>query len=133
MPVQGQKYIQFYIKWLGYDKESDNTWEDEENCEGSEQLINEYWAANGGKPSFKQGPGRKRNLSTPASDGAGAKKRRESVPEEKAPVQQKATDISTWKPPADLENWDDKVSYVDTVERTDNGLVLVYLQWYLMS
>lgn len=97
-------------------------------------MINQYWESIGGKPSVLtpvKGPGRKRNLSTPASDGgAPTKKRRESSLEEKTPVQSKVTEISNWKPPADLENWDDKVADIETVEKTDSGLILVYLQWY---
>lgn len=98
-------------------------------------MINQYWESIGGKPSVLtpvKGPGRKRNLSTPASDdGTTTKKRRESSLDEKASVQSKVTEISNWKPPADLENWDDKVAHIETVEKTDSGLILVYLQWYI--
>ena len=97
-------------------------------------MINQYWESVGGKPPLLtpvKGPGRKRNLSTPASDGGAAptKKRRQSAVEEKTPVPPKVTEISNWKPPADLETWDDKVADIETVEKTDSGLVLVYLQW----
>ena len=97
-------------------------------------MINRYWESVGGKPSVLtpvKAPGRKRNLSTPASDGGGGatKKRRQSALEGKTPVQSKTTEISNWKPPADLETWDDKVADVETVEKTDSGLILVYLQW----
>ncbi|OHT13710.1 hypothetical protein TRFO_43277 [Tritrichomonas foetus] len=33
---------QYYIKWKGYDDEEDNTWVDEADMEGSQELIREY-------------------------------------------------------------------------------------------
>jgi chromobox protein 1 len=119
---------------MGYDKESDNTWEDEDNCVGSQQLVDVYWEEHGGKPAIasaqKKGSARKRNLSTPVSEGGATKRRRQSTGEEDSPVRQKTNGVASWKPPADLENWDDKVTGVETVERMDNGLILVYLNWY---
>lgn len=101
-------------------------------------MINQYWEKIGGKPSLietpNQGSGRKRNSSAPASNGgAQPKRRRQTAAEEKTPLQQKVTEMSNWKPPADVESWEDKVGHVETVERTDKGLLLVYLQWYPMS
>lgn len=102
---------------------------------GSIQLINTYWDKLGGKPSItapNKGPGRKRNISSTASEDTTTKKRHRGESEEKKPVQRKSSaEASTWKPPADMESWDDKVAHVETVERTDDGLLLVYLQWYL--
>ena len=130
--VQGLRGFQYYIKWLGYEKESDNTWEDEENCAGSEKLIESYWAVHGPKPLVttpQKGAARKRNLSTPASEGGTTKKLRKESAEEKTPLQSKVAEISTWKPPADLQSWDASVAHIETIEKTDNGLLLVYLQW----
>jgi hypothetical protein len=100
---------------------------------GSHLLIDAYWDSVGGKPSTSAvKPARKRNVSTPASDRPDAKRRRrqdtseESTP---APLPAKAIAISEWKPPAELESWDDKVAGVETMEKTDGGLVLVYLLW----
>jgi len=132
--LQGQKGFQFLIKWLGYDKPEDNTWEDEENCVGSHQLIDAYWLSIGGKPAIsaaKPAAARKRNVSTPSSDRAGdaKRRRRQDTSEEGTPVPVKTMQISEWKPPADLESWDDKVAAVETMEKTDNGMILVYLLW----
>jgi len=128
----GQRGFQFYIKWLHYDKEEDNTWEDEENCQGSVQLIDAYWNERGGRPEItssaqKRGSGRKHNQSTPASEG-GTKRRRHSTDDD-TPVRQKTNGMNAWEPPKDLVSWDDKVANVETVEKTENGLVLVYLHW----
>jgi chromobox protein 1 len=116
---------------MGYDKAADNTWEDEDNCTGSTLLIEAYWDDHGGRPAImssaqKKGS-RKRTLSTPISEGGAAKRRRQNGT---ADSDSKANGASDWKPPSDLENWDDKVSDVETVEKTDKGLILVYLHWY---
>jgi len=128
---QGVKGFQYLIKWLGYDNSNDNTWEDEDNCEGAQQLINLYWEKVGPKPSLTipNKGGRKRNLSTPASETGATKRRRKSSTEEPTPSSNKVIEVSSWEPPADLDNWDDQVADVETMEKTDNGLILVYLQW----
>ena len=98
-------------------------------------MIEAYWEKIGGKPSIVtpiKSPGRKRNLSASASDNFATKKRRESAANEKHEqnsIQPKSTDSSSWKPPADLESWDDKVADIETVEKTDEGIILVYLNW----
>ena len=90
-----------------------------------------YWESIGGKPDTPKGPGRKRNLSTPASDSANTKKRRQTGGGINTPIHNKMHEISSWKPPADLASWDNMVAEVETVEKTDTGVVLVYLHWYL--
>jgi chromobox protein 1 len=37
---------------------------------------------------------------------------------------------STWKPPSDLASWDDRIAEVETVERTAEGPLLVFIIWY---
>ena len=69
-------------------------------------------------------------MSTPASDTGAIKKRRKSESEEPPPTSNKVVEVSTWTPPADVDSWDDMVAHVETVEKTDNGLICVYLQWY---
>lgn len=41
--------LQFKIKWEGYEKKSDITWEPEENLESASKLLNEYLKSVGGK------------------------------------------------------------------------------------
>jgi len=127
---KGSKGFQFLIKWLGYDKESDNTWEDEENCDGSQQLIDAYWERIGGKPEILQTtPASKRRISTHAPETASKRHRRQTTKEEPSPSYRSA-DPSSWTPPTDLESWDDSVADIDDVEKTEKGLILVYLLWY---
>lgn len=63
------------------------------------------------------------------SENGATKKRRQTLTQDTSPTQNTSIDIASWQPPADLENWDDKVAEVDTVEKVDNGLILVYLHW----
>ena len=97
-------------------------------------MISLYWEALGGKPSIptpnKGGPGRKGNLSTPASDAGAPKRRRKISTDEPTPTSNKVVEVSSWKPPTDLVSWDDLVAEVETVEKTENGLIVVYLEWY---
>jgi len=80
--------------------------------------------------SAVKGPGRKRNVSTPLSDRVNTMKKRRTS-EDSTPVPaSKAIQISEWKPPSDLASWDDKVAVVETVEKMENGMILVYLLWY---
>ncbi|EPX72904.1 chromodomain protein 2 [Schizosaccharomyces octosporus yFS286] len=41
---------QYYLKWEGYDDPEDNTWNEEEDCVGCQELVNEFWRKKGGKP-----------------------------------------------------------------------------------
>jgi hypothetical protein len=95
--------------------------------------VDRYWEEHGPKPEIdtpKNRPGRKRNMSTPGSEGAATKKRRQNPGGENTPIPERLNGASSWKPPTDLDSWDDKVAEVETVEKTDKGLILVYLHWY---
>ncbi|WBW74208.1 heterochromatin (HP1) family chromodomain protein Chp2 [Schizosaccharomyces osmophilus] len=41
---------QYYLKWEGYDDPEDNTWNEEEDCVGCQELVNQFWKKKGGKP-----------------------------------------------------------------------------------
>lgn len=41
--------LRYLIKWEGYHKKSDRTWEPEENLESASKMLNEYLASVGGK------------------------------------------------------------------------------------
>ncbi|KAK9381190.1 uncharacterized protein V2V93DRAFT_379848 [Kockiozyma suomiensis] len=44
-------HLLYYVKWEGYDEESDNTWESVSNLDGCKELLDEYHAkVNHGKP-----------------------------------------------------------------------------------
>ena len=131
------------IKWLGYDKPSDNTWEDEENCLGSQQLLDTYWESRGGRPDLtRPGPGRKRKVSTPLSDIKQKKRHSSPSSEVKSKRRQSSSVVGnntspknrvkeglSWKAPYDIEDWDRLVARVDTIEKLDTGMILIELEW----
>lgn len=120
------------IKWLGYDKASDNTWEDEANCLGSQQLLDTYWESKGGRPDLsKPGPGRKRKIQPPAYEVVKHKKRDSSsvVEEDHTPLKNRVQKASSWKVPDD-DDWDSHVARIETVEKTEKGMLLVQVEWY---
>ncbi|KAL8818775.1 MAG: hypothetical protein Q9191_007865 [Dirinaria sp. TL-2023a] len=42
--------VRYLIKWKGYEKKKDRTWENEENLFGARELLEQYWQEIGGKP-----------------------------------------------------------------------------------
>ncbi|KAL8705468.1 MAG: hypothetical protein Q9201_001399 [Fulgogasparrea decipioides] len=137
--------MRYEIKWKGYDKKADRTWETEENLEGAREILEAYWDSIGGKPvpttRAPKSTGKKRQRQSTGSqvEPAQPKKRRgrksasaaqdpDTTPEPPAGY----TDINpdTWKPPPpnDLA-WDPLVMNVDTIEKDDNNELWAYLVW----
>ncbi|EPY52509.1 chromodomain protein 2 [Schizosaccharomyces cryophilus OY26] len=52
---------QYYLKWEGYDDPEDNTWNEEEDCVGCQELVNEFWRKKGGKPPLNKTRSKRRN------------------------------------------------------------------------
>ncbi|KAI9835883.1 MAG: hypothetical protein M1819_001781 [Sarea resinae] len=114
--------MRFLVKWQGYDRKEDQTWEPEENLEGAKDILSTYLDSIGGRPAAtKAGPKRGR-ASTSGIETNGGAKRRKSVKDEPS-ASPKAKD---WKPPSG--SWEDDVMSIDTVEQTPKGL-FVYLVW----
>jgi hypothetical protein len=90
-------------------------------------LIDTYWERIGGRPQIPQTtPGRKRRTLSPGSETGPKRQRRQG---QTTSTTSRPANPSLWTPPADLESWDDAVSDIDDVEKTDTGLILVYLRW----
>ncbi|KAL8947199.1 MAG: hypothetical protein Q9183_007816, partial [Haloplaca sp. 2 TL-2023] len=46
--------LRYEVKWEGYEKKKDRTWETEENLRGAPDLVRQYWATIGGSGKNKK-------------------------------------------------------------------------------
>jgi len=109
---------------------------------GSDTILQGYYESIGGRPKQQPSAARKRArqsvgttaASTPAKS---AKKARTSMTAcvasptgsfEESVEEKKESKADKWKPPAG--NWEEAISRIDTIEKTDAGLVC-YVQWYV--
>ncbi|KHJ31449.1 putative heterochromatin protein one protein [Erysiphe necator] len=130
--------LRFEIKWEGYEKKSDRTWEPEENLESASKILNEYLASVGGKDliladwaekkalaqSSKKGKKRGRASGGKTSNGQKRRKTSDSHPASTTPpVSAKS---ARFKPPTG--SWEEDVTAIDACEGTQ-GNILVFLTW----
>ncbi|KAL4978637.1 hypothetical protein BDW66DRAFT_129218 [Aspergillus desertorum] len=134
---KGDGTLLFQVKWQGYDDPKDETFEPEENLEGAQEILNEYFKLIGGRP---QKPSKKRKSTGRPPKAASVeksepKRRRRSraasteetnAAEEKEKVKVKESVAPNWVPKS--KNWENEVKAVDTIVREDGGLV-AYLHW----
>ncbi|KAF2732542.1 hypothetical protein EJ04DRAFT_469935 [Polyplosphaeria fusca] len=108
----------YEVKWLGYEKVQDRTWEFEDNLTGAMDVLREYWEAIGGKPEVKS---RKR------------KGRKSAAESESTPAQiKRVKKEKEWSPPPG--SWELDVDHVDTVEESVDNTTgklarFAYLVW----
>ena len=144
------------VKWKGYERKSDMTWEPEENCEygfplrltflsflsltyfllvsrGAKEILQQYYTSIGGRPTFESSPALKGKRSrtslgsTPAASKA-VKRAKTSTPAatNKNGNESPPADGDAWNPPKG--SWEDEITCIDTIEKTEKGLVC-YVQW----
>ncbi|KAJ5105658.1 hypothetical protein NUU61_003005 [Penicillium alfredii] len=132
--------LMLLVKWKGYDKPEDHTWEPEAGLkEGANDVLAAYYKKLGGrpkktaaKPGPKAGPGRKRksigdSKSTTPAPAAEPKKRRKSEPKQ-TETPEENNHSPNWVPKG--KNWEDKVSNVDTIIRDpEDGGLYAFLLW----
>ncbi|POS86254.1 hypothetical protein EPUL_000904 [Erysiphe pulchra] len=130
--------LRFEIKWEGYDKKSDRTWEPEENLESASKMLNEYLASVGGKDLIladwaekkalaqSSKKGKKRGRRSGGKGAAGQKRRRtsDSHPAHTSPPA--SAKITRFKPPTG--SWEEEVTAIDACEGTQGNMV-VFLTW----
>ncbi|KAL8736677.1 MAG: hypothetical protein Q9166_000043 [cf. Caloplaca sp. 2 TL-2023] len=140
--------MRYEIKWKGYEKKSDRTWETEDNLEGAREILEAYWKQIGGKPVPKpiepKSTGKKRGRQStgtiqPAKKQKKAGRKSASAAQEaqedddaspEPPVGYTDVNPDTWQPPAPNDNaWDPLVQNVDTIEKDDKGELWAYLVW----
>ncbi|KAI8962657.1 heterochromatin protein one [Daldinia sp. FL1419] len=122
--------LKFKVKWEGYEKKSDQTWETHESLsENASDIVEEYLGRFGGlekileegKTAVKT---KKRGRPTSGTPSNGTKRRRnETHPGSETPP----ASGRGWKPP--VGSWEDEVESIDACHDENSGKLLVYLTW----
>ncbi|PSR97451.1 hypothetical protein BD289DRAFT_492428 [Coniella lustricola] len=124
----------FEVKWEGWPKKADRTWEDEDNLkQNASEVLQEYFARIGGREKMfedtnKALASRKRGRQPDSSTSAEAAKRTKKSnghPLDSTPPA--SVKLAQWKPPSG--SWEDHVESVDMCQDEENGGFIVYLTW----
>lgn len=122
--------LRFQVKWEGYEKKSDLTWEDEDNLrENAAVVLDEYLESVGGREKMVEEARaglktKKRGRPSAGAPANGTKRRRnESHPASETPP----ASTRAWKPPTG--SWEDAVESIDACHDENTGKLIVYLTW----
>ncbi|KAI3321354.1 hypothetical protein HD806DRAFT_206267 [Xylariaceae sp. AK1471] len=123
--------LKYRVKWEGWEKKSDQTWEEEENLrENAAGVLDEYLASVGGRDKIMEEAQtalktKKRGRPSAGTPANGTKRRRNgSHPASATPP---ASSTRAWKPPAG--SWEDHVESIDACHDENTGKLIVYLTW----
>ncbi|EHA52653.1 hypothetical protein MCOR27_007394 [Pyricularia oryzae] len=124
--------LRFEVKWEGFEKKSDRTWEPLENLQGSaDEILDEYLQEHGtvaelyesfSKATKTKKRGRPSAGATPGSTKK-SRKNGDHPLDSEPPESRKAV---AWKPPSG--SWEDQIDTVD-MTRNDKGELIVWLGW----
>ncbi|KAK4160058.1 hypothetical protein QBC43DRAFT_326091 [Cladorrhinum sp. PSN259] len=122
----------FEIKWEGYEKKSDRTWEPEENLENAKEILSEYLRSIGGRAAlFEQSTtalkGKKRGRASNAPQTSGKRSRRENGTHPADSDTPASVEAVQWRPPPG--SWENDVADLDACEDEETGKLMVYLTW----
>ncbi|KAM3513753.1 hypothetical protein MY11210_002566 [Beauveria gryllotalpidicola] len=131
--------LKFHVKWEGYDKKADMTWEPEENLEESaNEVLEEYFNKIGGRDSIFQqtataASGKKRGRKALGPGGSGSadptpvKRSRKSNGAGHPGATSPPASSKPWSPPAG--SWEDDIDTIDACQDEGTGQLMVYLVW----
>ncbi|KAM4062992.1 chromo shadow domain-containing protein [Hirsutella rhossiliensis] len=124
--------LKFLVKWEGWEKKSDMTWEPEDNLlESASEVLTEYYKQIGGRDkifeeSEKAARGKKRGRAS--SGGAAMTTTKRSRKNGLHPAESSPPATSKkWSPPAG--SWEDEIESIDACEDEGSGRLVVYLIW----
>ncbi|KAL7621898.1 hypothetical protein AAE478_007398 [Parahypoxylon ruwenzoriense] len=128
--VEPNGAVKLKVKWEGYEKKSDQTWEDEDNIrENASNILDEYLKKLGGRDKIIEDAkaalkSKKRGRPTSGTPTNGTKRRRNgSHPASATPP----ASGRAWKPP--VGSWEDDVESIDACHDENTGKLIVYLTW----
>ncbi|MCJ1301715.1 hypothetical protein MMC08_004516 [Hypocenomyce scalaris] len=136
------RQVRYEIKWKGYEKKSERTWEVEENLTGARELLQEYWEQIGGKPTAVLNTKKRGRQSTGGSATPDTSKKQKTARKtdrksgDGKKLRQSFPDVSLvgteapeddWKPPDG--SWEDHIQTVETVEKDDDDNLWAYVVW----
>ncbi|KAI0467503.1 heterochromatin protein one [Xylaria cf. heliscus] len=122
--------LKYKVKWEGYEKKSDQTWEEESNLrENAAGVLDEYLESVGGRDKILEEAQtalktKKRGRPSTSTPTNGTKRRRnDSHPASVTPP----ASTRAWKPPQG--SWEDHVESIDACHDENTGKLTVYLTW----
>ncbi|POR35187.1 Chromatin-associated protein swi6 [Tolypocladium paradoxum] len=122
--------LKFLVKWEGWEKKSDLTWEPEDNLmESASEILEQYFDGIGGRDrifeeSVRAVRGKKRGSASSGTPAAAKRSRKNGAhPADSTPP---ATS-KKWSPPAG--SWEDEIESIDACEDEGSGKLVVYLIW----
>ncbi|KAI0509674.1 heterochromatin protein one [Xylaria bambusicola] len=128
--IEADGSLKYKVKWEGYDKKSDQTWEEEDNLrQNAADVLDEYLASVGGRDTILDEAQtalktKKRGRPSSGTPVNGSKRRRnESHPASASPP----ASARAWKPPQG--SWEDAVESIDACHDENTGKLIVYLTW----
>ncbi|KAI1827376.1 heterochromatin protein one [Xylaria intraflava] len=134
--IESDGTLKYRVKWEGYEKKSDQTWEEEDNLrENAAGVLDDYLESIGGRDKILEDAqsalkNKKRGRSAAATTSAsstpanGTKRRRnEDHPASATPP----ASARAWKPPQG--SWEDEVELIDACHDENTGKLIVYLTW----
>ncbi|OHE97974.1 chromo domain-containing protein [Colletotrichum orchidophilum] len=129
--------VNFRVKWEGYSKKADQTWEPEDSLkEGASEILEEYLRKLGGREALfeektkakttkKRGRAGASSSTPPASS---KKSKRNGHPAEATPpASAKEAKSKAWTLPSG--SWEDGVESIDACEDEESGSIIIYLNW----
>ncbi|KZL81814.1 chromo domain-containing protein [Colletotrichum incanum] len=129
--------VNFRVKWEGYEKKADQTWEPEDSLkDGASEILEEYLRKLGGREALfeeksKAKTTKKRGRPSGSSSTPPAtskKSKRNGHPAESTPsASVKEAKSKAWTLPSG--SWEEEVESIDACEDEESGSLIIYLNW----
>ncbi|SPO04946.1 related to chromatin-associated swi6 protein [Cephalotrichum gorgonifer] len=124
--------LMFKVKWEGYSKKSDQTWEPEDSLrEGAESILESYLAEQGGRDQIiedtQEAVTTKKRGRKSAADGEPKKRAKRNGHPADTVAPATGGKAGAWQPPAG--SWEDHIESIDACEDESTGKLVVFLNW----